>query len=68
MKIISGNPANVHIFLLKVRFSPTDSLTWEQGLLDPLLQVSALTAPLQSLTTSWGAHSSSARAIACSSA
>eukprot|EP00971_Amphidinium_carterae_P289925 5756889-Amphidinium_carterae.1 len=40
MKIISGNPANVHILLLKVRFNPTDSLTWEQGLLDPLLQVS----------------------------
>eukprot|EP00971_Amphidinium_carterae_P034173 672747-Amphidinium_carterae.1 len=65
MQIFGGNPASVYISRCKVRFDPTDTLTWEQSILDPKLQIAvasfgvtsasctALTAPLQSLTTSW---------------
>eukprot|EP00971_Amphidinium_carterae_P074349 1469203-Amphidinium_carterae.1 len=45
MQIISGNPANVYIFLFKVRLDPADPLTRKKGLFDPSLQVSV--APLR---------------------
>eukprot|EP00971_Amphidinium_carterae_P166870 3306754-Amphidinium_carterae.1 len=83
LKVVGGYPAEVDICLFQVSFHPPDSLPgksafkalcsrslWRPlGVCRPVCKAcTALTAPLQSLTTSCGWHSSKAQTTARNSA